>query len=271
MKNKKIIITGASGFIGTSLFRYLKKKGYDVYGVDFNIINKIDEKIFDINLIDYKKKEEFFKRIKPEFIFHLAAFAGPPRNEEKPELAYKYNVELIEVILKNLDNSIPIFFPSTDKIFVGHKFPNEKADLNPDSVHGKVKLECEKLLKRHVKKYFILRQPVVHSAGGYIPNSKMSGSGSFIDQAIDNIRLNKTVKIFYDEGLLLGDYQLKDYFKSFYGEVFYGADDGERNESKAVGFWRRVFEVKEGKTAADLDTLVELYKIFNDSMANIKR
>ena len=196
MKNKKIIITGASGFIGTSLFRYLKKKGYDVYGVDFNIINKIDEKIFDINLIDYKKKEEFFKRIKPEFIFHLAAFAGPPRNEEKPELAYKYNVELIEVILKNLDNSIPIFFPSTDKIFVGHKFPNEKADLNPDSVHGKVKLECEKLLKRHVKKYFILRQPVVHSAGGYIPNSKMSGSGSFIDQAIDNIRLNKTVKIF---------------------------------------------------------------------------
>ena len=196
MKNKKIIITGASGFIGTSLFRYLKKKGYDVYGVDFNIINKIDEKIFDINLIDYKKKEEFFKRIKPEFIFHLAAFAGPPRNEEKPELAYKYNVELIEVILKNLDNSIPIFFPSTDKIFVGHKFPNEKADLNPDSVHGKVKLECEKLLKKHVKKYFILRQPVVHSAGGYIPNSKMSGSGSFIDQAIDNIRLNKTVKIF---------------------------------------------------------------------------
>lgn len=95
-----------------------------------------------------------------------------------------------------MDNSIPIFFPSTDKIFVGHKFPNEKADLNPDSVHGKVKLECEKLLKRHVKKYFILRQPVVHSAGGYIPNSKMSGSGSFIDQAIDNIRLNKTVKIF---------------------------------------------------------------------------
>mgnify|MGYP003651660257 CR=1 FL=1 len=81
----------------------------------------------------------------------------------------------------------------------------------------------------------------------------------------------KTIRIFYDEGLLLGDRQLKDYFQSFYGEVFYRADDSEREESKAIGFWRRVFEVREGKTAADLDTLVELYKIFNDSMANIKR
>jgi hypothetical protein len=80
----------------------------------------------------------------------------------------------------------------------------------------------------------------------------------------------KTVKIFYDEGLVLGDYQLKDYFSSFYGEVFYRANEGDRDDSRAIGFWRKVFEVREGKTAADLDTLVELYKIFNNSMTNIK-
>ena len=57
-------------------------------------------------------------------------------------------------------------------------------------------MECEKLIKNHTDKYFILRQPVVHSEGGYIRNSKMSGPGSFIDKAIDNIKLKKTVKIF---------------------------------------------------------------------------
>jgi len=193
---KKILITGAAGFIGTNLFRYFKSKGYDVYGVDFEIVNKIDAKMFDVNLIDFKKKNELFEKVNPEFIFHLAAFSGPGRNEENPKLAYKYGVELLKVILKNLDKSIPIFFPSTDKIFVGHKFPNENTVLNPDNIYGKIKLECEQLVRNHTDKHFILRQPVVHSSGGYVPNSKMSGSASFIDQAIDNIINKKSVKIY---------------------------------------------------------------------------
>jgi len=196
MKIKKVLITGAAGFIGSRLFKYLQDKGYEVYGVDFDIINKPNDKMFDINLLDYENKNECFSKINPEFIFHLAAFSGPGRNEEKPEVAYKYNVELIKIILKNLDQSIPIFFPSTDKIFVGHKFPNEKTKLNPPNVHGKVKLECEELLKKHTKKHFILRQPVVHSSGSYTPNSKMAGPSSFVDHAIDSMKSNKTVKIF---------------------------------------------------------------------------
>ena len=100
MKIKKILITGAAGFIGSRLFKYLKDKGYDVYGIDFDIINKPNDKIFDVNLLDYENKNECFSKINPEFIFHLAAFSGPGRNEEKPEVAYKYNVELIKIILK---------------------------------------------------------------------------------------------------------------------------------------------------------------------------
>ena len=196
MKIKKILITVAAGFIGSRLFNYLKNKGHDVYGVDFDIISKTDDRIFNIDLLNYKNKETFFSKTDPEFIFHLAGFSGPGRNEEEPELSYKYNVELLQVILKNLNSTIPIFFPSTDKIFVGHKFPNEEIELNPPNVHGKVKLECEKILKKHTNKYFILRQPVVHATGKYTPNSKMAGPRSFIDQAIDNIRSNKKVNIF---------------------------------------------------------------------------
>jgi len=80
----------------------------------------------------------------------------------------------------------------------------------------------------------------------------------------------KTVRTFYDEGLMIGDYELKEYFKSFYGEVYYRADDADRDEQKAIGFWGRVFRVRDGKTAADMDTLIELYNIFNRSMTNIK-
>ena len=82
MKKGKILITGAAGFIGTNIFEHLKNKGYDVYGVDFDMIDKKDERMFDINLIEDKRTEELFNTINPEFILHLAAFTGPQRNED---------------------------------------------------------------------------------------------------------------------------------------------------------------------------------------------
>ena len=193
---KRILITGAAGFIGGKLFKFLKKKGFKVYGVDFNIINKVDDKIFDVNLLNYSDKEKIFNDINPEFIFHFAGFSGPARNEKEPELAYKYNVDLTKVILKNLDNSIPIFFPQTDKIFDGLVFPNENTKITPSNIHAEVKFKCEQLIKQHTDKHFVFRLPVVHSEGGYTPNSKMAGAESYIDQAIDDIKSHKKVNVF---------------------------------------------------------------------------
>ena len=54
---KKILITGAAGFIGGKLFEFLKKKGFDVYGIDFNVINKVDSKILDVDLLNWGETE----------------------------------------------------------------------------------------------------------------------------------------------------------------------------------------------------------------------
>ena len=55
------------------------------------------------------ESEEYIKQsglswtmIKPNFIFHLAAFAGPPRNEKDPDLAYKNVKKAILDSLKQL-------------------------------------------------------------------------------------------------------------------------------------------------------------------------
>ncbi len=63
MKKKKILITGVAGFIGSIFFKYLKKRGYEVYGVDFNIIHNNDKEIFYINLIDYEKKKNYLTKL----------------------------------------------------------------------------------------------------------------------------------------------------------------------------------------------------------------
>ena len=44
------------------------------------------------------------------------------------------------------------------------KFSDENIELKPANVHGKLKLECEELI-RNAKQHFIFRQPVVHAHG----------------------------------------------------------------------------------------------------------
>ena len=82
-KNKKIFITGHTGFKGSWLSIWLNLIGAKVYGYSLasntnpsnfvitNLQNKIEGNFGDIR--DYKLFEETIVNIQPEIIFHLAA------------------------------------------------------------------------------------------------------------------------------------------------------------------------------------------------------
>ena len=82
-KNKKVLVTGATGFKGSWLCSWLLLMGAKVYGSGYSpnqnknlfyklkLQKKIKLGIFDIR--DQKKLEKFITKSKPEIIFHLAA------------------------------------------------------------------------------------------------------------------------------------------------------------------------------------------------------
>ncbi len=72
-----ILITGAKGFVGSSLLSFLTKKGYDVAG--------IDEEITDI-----EKLRPYFKNA--EFVVHLAAKLHDGQTEKRPYDFFQVNV-----------------------------------------------------------------------------------------------------------------------------------------------------------------------------------
>ena len=67
-KNKRVLITGSSGFIGRNLFEKLKKLDADVIGTYFK--KKIDGLIY-CDLTDYKQVEQLVKGV--DYVFMVAA------------------------------------------------------------------------------------------------------------------------------------------------------------------------------------------------------
>ena len=81
--NKKILVTGHTGFKGSWLTLFLKRFNAKLYGISLNALNKNDHfntlnsrsyiKTSIININNLKKTRNEIKKINPDFIFHLAA------------------------------------------------------------------------------------------------------------------------------------------------------------------------------------------------------
>ena len=129
-KNKKILLTGHTGFKGSWLTAWLLKLGAEVCGFAlepntkpsmFNILkleNKIKHNIGDIrNSLEIEKVVDEFQ---PEIIFHLAAQPLVRVSDEEPRLTYETNVigtlNLFEAVRK-IDSVKTIINVTSDKCY----------------------------------------------------------------------------------------------------------------------------------------------------------
>lgn len=97
--SKKVLITGIAGFVGSHLAELLLSKGYEVYGLcrprsktDHieSIINKLH--LEDADLLDSHSLYTTISRIKPDYIFHLAAQSFVPTSWVSPSVTLEVNI-----------------------------------------------------------------------------------------------------------------------------------------------------------------------------------
>lgn len=111
---KKILITGASGFAGSHLADYLvnKKTNAKIFGtyLNENSLSNLDDikssvSLFKIDLVREKEVLDLIKKLKPDEVFHLAAFASPADSFSSPEKPIINNIlaqiNLLEAIRKS--------------------------------------------------------------------------------------------------------------------------------------------------------------------------
>ncbi|WP_461207372.1 NAD-dependent epimerase/dehydratase family protein [Clostridium sp. DL1XJH146] len=147
-KNKKVFITGGAGFIGSHLVRRLLDMGANITILVRENSNlwkiediKKDLEIFYANIQDKNMVENIIKSIKPDIVYHLAAYGV---NSKKNDYAKALNVN----VNGSLNVIEPLIFTGCEKIiymgssseYGGGKEPrDEKNALYPLNIYGSTK------------------------------------------------------------------------------------------------------------------------------------
>lgn len=178
LTDKKVLVTGAAGSIGSELCRqianfrisFLILLDQDETGI-FNLSEELDDKFPKLKKIsqvadvrDKEKIESIFRELRPQVVFHAAAYKHVPLMEESPDEAVKNNVFGTKVVAEAaIKNGVDKFvFISTDKA------------VNPTSVMGATKrlgeMICQVLNQRNNTKFMSVRfGNVLNSRGSVIP------------------------------------------------------------------------------------------------------
>ncbi len=165
LNNKKILVTGGAGFIGSHLVEKLIKKNNEIIVLD-NLLrgNKLNSNIIkDINLIegdirDYNKILEATKKV--DCIFHLAAFLGVDDVAKNPiqtmEVETIGTQNLVKACIQN--NIKKIIYTSTSGVYGKNAIEdavNEDYQVAPSSSYAIAKRFNEIYLKSVTSKYSI--------------------------------------------------------------------------------------------------------------------
>ncbi|MBN1263179.1 MAG: GDP-mannose 4,6-dehydratase [Candidatus Pacebacteria bacterium] len=97
---KKVLITGITGFVGSHLAELLlEEKNFEIVGTarhrsNQENINHLRNKItiFSADILDSHSLYELVKKVKPEYIFHLAAQSFVPASWTSPATTMEVNV-----------------------------------------------------------------------------------------------------------------------------------------------------------------------------------
>lgn len=192
---KRLLVTGASGFLGWNLCR-AGRENYRLYGV----VNRNGCPVSGIvtlraDLTDHGAVEKLFEQVQPEAVIHAAADADPNHCQLNPEESGAINVDATSFIVRQCRRfGIPCVIISTDLVFDGISPPFREDDpVNPLCIYGEQKVCAERrALDDYPEGVVVCRMPLMY--GDAPPHA-----GSFLQTMVAAMREGRRITLFTDE------------------------------------------------------------------------
>lgn len=191
---KKLLVTGASGFLGWNLCHIAQDK-WQVVGTYFSHEVKISgATLFQVDLRDFAALDRLFQQVQPDAVIHAAAASKPNFCQTHPEESYRINVGVaINIARLCGERSIPCAFTSTDLVFDGQNpFYKESDPICPINYYGEHKVIAEQKMREIYPAIALCRMPLMFGAPSPV-------SSSFLQGMVSNLKASKEINLFTDE------------------------------------------------------------------------
>jgi CDP-glucose 4,6-dehydratase len=196
-QNKKVLITGDSGFKGSWLCIWLKELGADVYGYSLPALTEKDNFVttdlqnkihhLDGDIRDIAKLSDYFNEVKPDIAFHLAAQPLVIESYNNPHYNFETNlmgtVNFFEAV-RNCSSVKVAVNVTTDKCYQNNEWLwgyRENDAMGGDDPYSASK-GCSELITNSYIKSFFTKENTCHTASGRAGN--VIGGGDWAENRI---------------------------------------------------------------------------------------
>ena len=183
--NKRTVILGTGGQLGTALCNLFQQKNVDYIGYDLPEIDLNDPETYLNKIIEFD----------PEVLVNCVAYTNVARAEIDRSKAMSTNaMALIDLIDLCNSHKIILYHISTDYVFSGKSARPYIEDDPPDPInfYGLTKYMGEKLIRFYSDNFAIIRTAALYG-------KSISGTQNIVGKLIRAARENDTIKLVTDE------------------------------------------------------------------------
>jgi dTDP-4-dehydrorhamnose reductase len=191
---KKLLITGASGFLGWNTCHLAIEK-WQTYGTVFSHpIHIPSVSVICQDLTNYSGLQQLFEDVGPDAVIHTAAASNINFCQLNQLESRKINVETsVNIAGICAERRIPYVFVSTDLVFDGFDAPYRESDPpRPVNVYGEHKALAEEAIRKSYPPATICRMPLMFGPSGPVAKS-------ILQTLIETAEQRRELHLFIDE------------------------------------------------------------------------